>query len=66
MDNYGIISLVPVLVVIITAFITRRTIEPMLLGGIVGFIILAGKGFFPAAMDAMYKVCMDQTTVWCN
>lgn len=66
MDNYGIISLVPVLVVIITAFITRRTIEPMLLGGIVGFIILAGKGFLPAAMDAMYKVCMDQTTVWCT
>ena len=49
MDNYGIISLVPVLVTIISAFITKRTVEPLLLGGIVGFIILAKGGFFMAA-----------------
>ena len=65
MDNYGLISLVPVCIVIITAFLTKRTVEPLLLGGIIGFIILAKGGFFKAALDAMYGVCMDSTTVWC-
>ena len=66
MDNYGIISLLPVVVVIVTAFLSKRTVEPLLLGGIVGFIIVAKGGFFTASMDAMYGVCMDSTTVWCT
>lgn len=64
MDTYGIISLVPVVVVVVVAIITKRTFEPMILGGVLGFIILAGKNFFTESIDAMYGVLMEQNTVW--
>ena len=64
MEHYGIISLIPVLTVVILAFTTRRTFEPLLAGSIVGFIILDGFGFFMPWMDAIYAVMMDATTVW--
>ncbi len=64
MDHYGALSLVPAAIVIITALLTRRTLEPLLLGSVIGFIILAGKGFFFAWLDAVYAVMMDATTVW--
>lgn len=52
--NYGIISLVPVAVVIITAIISKRALEPLILGSIVGFIILDGYKFVPAYLGATY------------
>lgn len=64
MDTYGIISLVPVIVVVVVAIITKRTFEPMILGGVLGFIILAGKNFFTESIDAMYGVLTEQNTVW--
>ncbi|MBI9107755.1 MAG: hypothetical protein JEZ04_13490 [Spirochaetales bacterium] len=62
--HYGIISLLPVVSVIILAVITKRTFEPLLFGSFFGFLLLKGKGFFPAWMDAVYEVLMDGTTVW--
>lgn len=64
MDNFGIISLLPVISVVILAFVTKRTLEPLLLGSIVGFVILHGAGFFMPWLDAVYAVMMDGTTVW--
>jgi len=64
MDHYGALSLIPAAVVIITALWTRKTLEPLLLGSVVGFIIVAGKGFFPAWLDAVYATMMDATTAW--
>ncbi len=52
--NYGVISLVPVAVVIITAIISKRALEPLILGSIVGFIILDGYKFVPAYLGATY------------
>jgi len=45
-SNYGIISLIPVLVVIVTAIITRRTVEPLIIGALVGYVILYKTSFF--------------------
>lgn len=64
MEHYGAISLIPAAVVIVTALFTRRTLEPLLLGSIVGYILLSGTGFFYAWLDAVYVVMMDATTVW--
>ncbi len=64
MDNYGIISLLPVISVVILAFVTKRTLEPLLIGAIFGFILLHGAGFFLPFLDAVYTVMMDGTTVW--
>jgi tetracycline resistance efflux pump len=64
MEHYGLISLIPVITVVILAFVTRRTFEPLLIGSLVGFILLEGGGFFPAWLDAVYFVMMDGVTVW--
>lgn len=45
-SEYGIISLIPVTVVIATAVISRRTVEPLILGALVGYVILYKASFF--------------------
>ena len=45
-SNYGIISLIPVTVVIVTAVISRKTVEPLILGALVGYVILYKATFF--------------------
>lgn len=52
--DYGLISLVPVLVVIVTAIITKRALEPLILGTLVGFVILAKENFVVAYLDSLY------------
>lgn len=52
--SYGALSLIPVTVVIITAIITKRALEPLLLGSFVGFFILAKESFLFAYLDALY------------
>ncbi len=64
MDNYGLISLLPVISVVILAFVTKRTLEPLLIGAVFGFILLHGTGFFMPFLDAVYTVMMDGVTVW--
>lgn len=64
MDHFGALSLIPAAVVIVTALFTRRTLEPLLLKSIIGFVILEGGGFFSAWLDAVYTVMMDGVTVW--
>lgn len=62
--HYGVISLVPVISVIILAVVTKRTFEPLLFGSLIGFILLERSNFFSAWLDAVYKVLIDETTVW--
>ena len=59
MEHYGLLSLVPVIVVVATALISKRTLEALGLGSIVGFIILNKTGFFPAWLDATIQVLTD-------
>ena len=52
--DYGLISLVPVLVVIVSAIITKRALEPLILGTLVGFVILAKENFVVAYLDSLF------------
>lgn len=52
--TYGALSLIPVSVVILTAIITKRALEPLLLGALVGFALLSGTGFIVSYLDALY------------
>lgn len=52
--TYGIISLLPVAVVIVTAIITKRAVEPLILGTLVGFFILDKQNFVVAYLDSLY------------
>ena len=51
MDNLGIITLLPPIIIIVFALLTRRTFEALVLGGIVGAIIGYGKDFFWTYLD---------------
>ncbi len=62
--NYGLITLLPPLLVIVFAILTKRTFEALILGGVAGYIITTGWGFFPAYMDAIYGTMTDSGTVW--
>lgn len=64
MDNYGIISLVPVLCVIVLVFLTKRTMASLITGSIIGAVILYGKDFFLNWLDAVYAVLSDGTWQW--
>ena len=52
--TYGILSLLPVIVVIVTAIITKRAVEPLILGTLVGYFIIAKEGFVVAYLDSLY------------
>ncbi len=52
--TYGILSLIPVCVVIVSAIITKRALEPLILGTLVGFIIIAKQNFVIAYLDSLY------------
>lgn len=62
--EYGILCLVPPLIVIVIALITRLSLEPLLIGCIAGFIIIAGWGFFDAFIESVLRVLQDEQMVW--
>jgi len=62
--NYGIITLLPPIIVIAFAVVTKRTFEALILGGIAGYVITTGMGFFTGYMDAIYGTLTDSGTVW--
>ncbi|HHY13984.1 MAG TPA: sodium:proton antiporter [Thermoanaerobacterales bacterium] len=65
--TYGIISLIPVAVIIIAAIITKKTFESMFLGVITAFVILGGGSLsktFNLFLDSIYSVIMNENTVW--
>lgn len=62
--EYGIICLLPIIVVIVTAVISRRAFEPLALGSIVGYIILEKTNFFIPWVNAYTGVIADNAWYW--
>ncbi|MDR2487396.1 MAG: hypothetical protein LBD12_05465, partial [Clostridiales Family XIII bacterium] len=62
--HYGLLSVVPAAVVIVLALWSKRTLEPLLIGALVGFIIIGKGNFFTSFIDATYGVLMNATTAW--
>lgn len=61
MESMGVISLIPVVVVVIIAILTKRATLSLVLGGIVGFIMLYGHNFLLELMDAWVVVVSEQS-----
>ncbi|PKM86315.1 MAG: sodium:proton antiporter [Firmicutes bacterium HGW-Firmicutes-10] len=59
MDTYGIVSLIPVTVVIVVAVITRRSFEPLLLGGIIGYLIIDPGNFLINWINSLTTIAGD-------
>ena len=64
MDNFGIITLLPPILIIVFALITKKTFEALVLGGIVGCIIAYGKGFFEGYLGFLYETMSDTGNIW--
>lgn len=54
--TYGLISLLPVAIVIVMALVTKRTLESLIVGSLVGFLILDGKSFLTSWVSATQEV----------
>ena len=64
MTEYGALSLVPTLVVVCLAVWTRRAIESLVAGVIVGLFMLAPTGALQLATDISLEVMMNETVAW--
>ncbi|MFS4415633.1 Na+/H+ antiporter NhaC family protein [Maribacter sp. 2307ULW6-5] len=64
MGDWGIISLVPTVVVILVALITKKTFEALLGGSFVGFLLLSFKKSFSEFTHSLLKVMQDPTIGW--
>ena len=59
MDSYGIVSLLPVAVVIVVALLTKRTVEPLILGAVVGYALVYKAHFFTEILNGFTTVISD-------
>lgn len=64
MEHYGWISVVPAVSVLIFALISRRAIESLIFGSIIGFIIIDKQYFFPSFVESALNVMQDPTIGW--
>jgi tetracycline resistance efflux pump len=64
MEHYGIISLIPAACVLVIALISKRTLEALIGGTLIGFIIWKKTAFFGGFADTALKVMGDGTIGW--
>ena len=64
MESSGFISVVPTLIVFALAIWTRRPIESLVSGALVGLVILHGGGFVGGFADASLRVMTDEDVAW--
>jgi tetracycline resistance efflux pump len=64
MHDYGAVSLIPTMVVLALAIWSHRTIESVIAGSIVAFIITSQEGFLASLADAALTVMRDDNTGW--
>lgn len=61
--DYGLLTLLPPLVVIVMALVTKRTIEPLIVGGVLSFIVAKGADFLLSYLDALYYAIADNASM---
>lgn len=64
MEYYGFYSFIPALLVVISAVITRRPIESLLLGTVVGLLMLSPADAITNFADLTQKILMSETVAW--
>ncbi len=60
MENFGILTLIPPIVIIAFALWTKRTFEALLLGAILGFLMTDKLGALTATIYAMSDVLANE------
>lgn len=62
--EYGALTLMPVVVIIVMAVITKKSFESLLVGSITACIIMYGAGFIPEWVKMMLTAASDYDNVW--
>lgn len=60
--NYGLLTLLPPIVVIVFALWTRKTFEALLIGAVLGYVIAYKTGFFGPFIEGLQGVVADD--IW--
>lgn len=62
--DYGILTLLPVIVVIVLSLFTKRILESLIVGTFVTYIIVDQLGFAEGWMNAFFQVASDRDHQW--
>lgn len=63
-EGYGILSLIPTLLVFTLAIATRRPIESLVAGALLGLVMLHGDGFIGGFADTTLAVLTNDDVAW--
>ncbi len=58
------LCLLPPIVIIVWAVITKKTFSALIIGAGLCYVLMYGVDFFSPAVDGMYSVLMNADTVW--
>lgn len=64
MENLGVVSVLPTLLVFTLAIVSRRPIESLITGSLIGLGILHGTGFITGFADTSLRVLTDEAIAW--
>lgn len=64
MENPGFLALVPTLVVIVLAVWSRRSLEPLIAGVIVGYVMSSTTGVMGKTLESAQTVLADGVMIW--
>lgn len=64
MHDYGLLTLLPVFVVIMLAIITRSSFEPLVVGILVGCVIAYRENFLTKFLDHLTSALTDKSSGW--
>ena len=62
--QYGIIAVIPVVFVFVVAITTKKTLDSLLIGSLIGFIILEKQNFIGAWLDSLLGVFKTDSVLW--
>ena len=62
--QYGIIAVIPVVFVFVVAITTKKTLDSLLIGSLIGFIILEKQNFIGAWLDSLLGVLKTDSVLW--
>lgn len=62
--DYGILTMLPIMAVIIMALVTKRILESLIVGTLITYIIIDQWGFAVSWMDAFFRAASSRDNQW--
>lgn len=62
--EYGALTLIPIVFIIVMAVVTRKSFESLLAGSVIACIIMHGTGFFLPWVDMLMEALSDPENQW--